>query len=123
MAEGRDGALARCAGRTRLGRDLDTTADLAFLATAAITAHSAGRLTDLGLWAIGGRDAVGVTLAAGAVLGRARRPAIRARPWGTLLRTAGLAIGTARQRRTGTVVLVIGCLVPPRLTAPHLSVV
>ncbi|MGI8492737.1 MAG: CDP-alcohol phosphatidyltransferase family protein, partial [Acidimicrobiales bacterium] len=117
-----DGTLARRLGRTRLGRDLDTTADLAFHAKAAITAHSTGRLPDLGFWAIGGREVIGITLAAGAVLGRARRPAIRARPWGALLRTTGLAICTAGQRRTGTLIVVIGCLVPPRSTAPHLSV-
>jgi CDP-alcohol phosphatidyltransferase len=35
-----DGAVARRQGRTRLGRDLDSTADLAFLTTAAITAHA-----------------------------------------------------------------------------------
>jgi phosphatidylglycerophosphate synthase len=36
-----DGALAGRRGRTRLGRDLDTTADLAFLSAAAIAARSA----------------------------------------------------------------------------------
>ncbi|MGI8507677.1 MAG: CDP-alcohol phosphatidyltransferase family protein [Solirubrobacteraceae bacterium] len=90
-----DGALARHDGRTRLGRDLDTTADLAFLATAALAARATGRITSLGFRALTGRYAIGVALALGAVFGRARRPAIRARPWGALPRTAGLAISTA----------------------------
>ena len=42
-------------------------------------------------------------------------------PWGALPRIAGLAMCPTGLRRTGTVVLVIGCLVPPRSTAPHLS--
>lgn len=116
-----DGALARRVGRTRLGRDLDTTADLAFLATAALSAHATGRITPLGFRALAGRYTIGVALALGAVFGRARRPAIRARPWGALPRTAGLAISTAGLRRAGTALLLLGCLIPPRSTAPHLS--
>jgi phosphatidylglycerophosphate synthase len=116
-----DGALARRRGRTRLGRDLDTTADLAFLAAAAVSAHRADRLTGPGFHALVGRQALGVTLAVGAVFGRARRPAIRARPWGSVLRFGGLALCTAGLRRTGSVALVTGCLVLPRSTMPKLS--
>jgi phosphatidylglycerophosphate synthase len=116
-----DAALARRVGRTRLGRELDTTADLAFFATAALCARAEDRLTPLGSRVLAGRHAIGVGLALGAVFGRTRRPAFRARPWGALLRTAGLAMCTAGLRRTGTTVLVAGCLVPPRSTAPHLS--
>jgi phosphatidylglycerophosphate synthase len=116
-----DGVLARRYGRTRLGRDLDTTADLAFLAVAAAAARRAGRLSRPAAWALGARSSAGVALAAGAVLGRARRPAIRARPWGAALRIGGVALGVTRRRRAGTALVVAGCLVPPLSTAPHLS--
>jgi len=116
-----DGTLARRSGRTRLGRDLDTTADIAFFSAAAIAAHRAGRLTRLGAWAIGARHAAGLALSLTAVFGRARRPAIRARPWGALLRVAGLALCAAGRERAGTPMLVAGCAVPPRSTAPQLS--
>jgi len=62
-----DGTLARRSGRTRLGRDLDTTADIAFFSAAAIAAHRAGRLTRLGAWAIGARHAAGLALSLTAV--------------------------------------------------------
>jgi phosphatidylglycerophosphate synthase len=116
-----DGALARRPGRTRLGRDLDTTADLAFLSAAAIAARSAGRLPRLAAWALAARYAVGVGLGLTAVFGRARRPAIRARPLGAVLRFGGLVLAVAGAPRTGTALLVIGCVTPPRSTAPHLS--
>lgn len=116
-----DGALARGRGRTRLGRDLDTTADLAFFAAAAWSAHTAGRLSAPGFLALIAREGLGTTLALAAVFGRARRPAIRARRWGAVLRFAGLALCCAGLRRTGTTVLVAGCLLPPRSTAPNLS--
>jgi phosphatidylglycerophosphate synthase len=116
-----DGALARRDGRTRLGRDLDTTADLALIVIAAVSARAAGRLTSMAFTALGARYASGVVLSAVAVFGRGRRPAVRARPWGALPRVVGLAMCAAGLRRAGTAVLVIGCLVPPRSTAPHLS--
>jgi phosphatidylglycerophosphate synthase len=116
-----DGELARRHGRTRLGRDLDTTADLAFFTTAALTARSTGRISPLGFRLLTARQATGVAVSLLAVFARARRPAIRARPWGALPRVTGLATSTAGLRRTGTAVLVVGCLIPPRSTAPHLS--
>jgi len=45
-------------------------------------------------------------------------PAIRARPWGALLRVAGLALCAAGRERAGTPMLVAGSAVPPRSTAP-----
>jgi phosphatidylglycerophosphate synthase len=116
-----DGALARGSGRTRLGRDLDTMADLAFLGTGASAAVAAGRLPALGAYSLAGRYAAGTVLALGGVFGRARRPAIRARPWGGALRVSGLALAVAGWRRTGTVVLIAGCLTPPRSTPPWIS--
>jgi phosphatidylglycerophosphate synthase len=116
-----DGALARRHGRTRLGRDLDTTADLAFLTTVAVCARAADRITPLGFSALVARHALGLAVSLGAVFGRARRPAIRARPWAAVPRVAGLAMCAAGRRHAGTAALVIGCLVPPRSTARHLS--
>ena len=116
-----DGKVARHHGRTRLGRDLDTFADLFFLLSAAAAAHRAHCLGPVGAAAVAARHAAGVALASGAVFTRARRPAIRARPWGALLRFGGLALAAAGNRRTGTTALVAGCLVPPKRTAPRLS--
>jgi phosphatidylglycerophosphate synthase len=116
-----DGALARRGGRTRLGRDLDTTADLAFFSVAALAARRAGRLGPIGAGAIGLRHTAGLTLSLAAVFGRARRPAVRARPWGGALRVVGLVLSVAGPERAGTAILVAGCLVPPRSTAPGLS--
>jgi phosphatidylglycerophosphate synthase len=116
-----DGVLARRAGRTRLGRDLDTTADLAFVLAIATAARRAGRLDRTGFWLLAGRQGLGLVLALAAVFGRARRPAIRARRWGAALRVAGLLASTAGAPRWGTATLVAGCLVPPRSTARRLS--
>jgi phosphatidylglycerophosphate synthase len=116
-----DGTVARRHGRTRLGRDLDTTADLAFLSAAALSASRAGRLSRLGLSALAARHGLGLAVALGAVFGRARRPAIRARPWGAVPRVAGLAVSTAGWPRTGALLLAAGCLVPPHSTVPALS--
>ena len=117
-----DGSVARRTGRTRLGRDLDTTADLAFLSAAAIAARSTGRVTPVAFSALTARHGLGVLLSLTAVLGRARRPAVRARPWGAILRIGGLALCAAGGDRSGTIIVVLGSVVPPRSTAPRLSV-
>ncbi len=116
-----DGVIARKHGRTRLGRDLDTMADMAFLCAAASAANAAGRLPRLAAGVIAVRYGIGISVALIAVFGRARRPAIRARPVGAVLRIGGLTLATAGFRRLGTAFLVTGCLVPPRSTAPRLS--
>ncbi len=116
-----DGAVARRAGRTRLGRDLDTTADLIFLTSAAVAARSAGRLPSPAFAALGARHGLGLALSLGAVFGRARRPAVRARPWGAIPRIGGLVICAAGGRRSGAILVVLGCAVPPRSTARALS--
>ncbi len=109
-----DGALARRHGPTRLGEDLDTTADLAFFAMVALSARAADRIPPLAFWALGARQALGLALSLGTFFGRARRPAISARRWGAVPRVAGLAICAAGRPRPGTALLVIGCLVPPQ---------
>ncbi len=116
-----DGTLARRYGRTRLGRDLDTTADLAFLSATAWAVSASGKLPPVAVRALATRYAVGASLSFGAVFGRARRPAIRARPIGGVLRFGGLVMATAGCRRTGTAILIGGCLVPPISTARELS--
>jgi phosphatidylglycerophosphate synthase len=116
-----DGVLARGSGRTRLGRDLDSTADLAILAAGGVAASASGRIAAPGAWALGARYVAAVLISGGAVLGRCRRPAIRARPWGAALRVGGLAASTAGWRRSGTVALLVGAALPPRSTAPRLS--
>jgi phosphatidylglycerophosphate synthase len=121
VSDGLDGALARRDGRTRLGRDLDTFADLFFLQSATHAARRAGRLGPRGAVAIATRHGVGVGLAGGAVLARARRPAIRARRSGALLRFGGLTLAAAGHERPGTALLILGCLTPPIRTAPRLS--
>jgi phosphatidylglycerophosphate synthase len=121
VSDGLDGALARRDGRTRLGRDLDTFADLFFLQSATHAARRARRLGPLGAVAVTTRHGAGVWLAGGAVLARARRPAIRARRSGALLRFGGLTLAAAGRQRSGTALLIAGCLTPPIRTAPLLS--
>jgi len=87
-----DGRLARRCGRTRLGRELDTTADLAFFSAAAIVAHRAGRLPRLVACAFGLRHGLGLALSLVTVFARGRRPALPAHPWSALMRVGGLAL-------------------------------
>ncbi|MGD9736696.1 MAG: CDP-alcohol phosphatidyltransferase family protein [Solirubrobacterales bacterium] len=114
-----DGSLARRRGITRLGRDLDTTADLAFLCAAAYGARNSGKLGPLGVRAIVCRQAIGFSLALLGSLGRSRRPAIGARPLGGALRFGGLLLASAGYRRTGTALILGGCAIPPAPAAPQ----
>jgi phosphatidylglycerophosphate synthase len=116
LTDALDGRVARRGGSTRLGRDLDTTADLAFALTAGACTRAAGRLPTAASWALGARYALGVALSLAAAFGRARRPAIRARPWGAALRLAGLGLCAADRPHPGAALLVTGSLVPPRST-------
>jgi phosphatidylglycerophosphate synthase len=116
-----DGRLARRCGRTRLGRDLDTTADLAFFGAAAIVVRRSGRLPPLAARAFGLRLGLGLVLALAAVFGGARRPAIEPRQYGAVLRIGGLALCAGGRRTAGTAIAVAGCCVPPRSAAPQLS--
>jgi phosphatidylglycerophosphate synthase len=114
-----DGALARRDGGTRLGRDLDTFADLLFLLSATAAARRAQRLSAIGAAAVGARYGAGLAVGFHTMFTRARRPALRARPAGALLRFGGLALATTGRERAGTSLLVTGCLVPPQRTAPQ----
>jgi phosphatidylglycerophosphate synthase len=64
-SDGLDGALARRCGATRLGRDLDTVADLAFFLSAARAARRAGWVTHAALIGLGARE---LAVAAGSAL-------------------------------------------------------
>jgi phosphatidylglycerophosphate synthase len=119
LTDALDGSLAHRYGRTRLGRDLDTTADLIFFATAALAARRTGRLDQLAARALAARYAAGLTVSLAAVFGRARRPAIRARRWDAVLRVSGLVLATTDLRRLGSALLAAGCLVPPGSTTQH----
>jgi phosphatidylglycerophosphate synthase len=118
LTDGVDGWLARKDRRTRLGRDLDTFADLAFVSAATHAAYRSGRLTRLAGVSVAGRQVLGLVIAGRAVLVDARRPAIRARRWGAAIRVGGLVAASVGARRLGSALLVAGSLVPPRSTRP-----
>ena len=109
-----DGALGRAAGETRLGRDLDATADLAFLTMAAANVARIGLLPRPGTYALASRYLVGTAFELYETFGLATRPAARARRWGGALRVGGLAVAAAGFRRVGGTILTAGCVVPPR---------
>jgi cardiolipin synthase len=109
-----DGVLAREYGSTRLGRDLDTTADLAFFSVATLSARRARRLSRLGAWAIAARHGAGLAISLAAFFGRAQKPPIAPRRHGAPLRAGGLVLCAAGRRGTGTPLLIAGCALPPR---------
>jgi phosphatidylglycerophosphate synthase len=108
-----DGRLAARAGPTRLGRDLDTAADIAFFTAAVAAARRAG-------WLPGPAAAVALARHAATVGTTAAHYFLRAGPppagryrrtrWTTPLSMAGLAATYAGRRRTGSVLVVAGAL-------------
>jgi len=108
-----DGALARRRGPTRLGRDLDTTADVAFLAAAALSARAADRIAPPCFWALVLRQAVGVTISLGSYFGDARSPRFEARRWAAVARASGLTACVCGHTRVGMPLVAIGCIAPP----------
>lgn len=114
-----DGAVARRTGPTRLGRDLDSTADLAFTIATAGAAAAAGCLPARAAVALLTRATVGAAVTAGGYFGRARRPELRPRRWDAALRSAGLVLATAGRTRLATVMILSGSAIPPgRPTSP-----
>ena len=113
-----DGGLARRDGPTRLGRDLDSTADIASLVTAAWVTRSAGRLPAPVTAVLATRYVLGISLGFAAQLTGRRRPNLGARRSGGMLRVAGLALAAGGLRRAGGALLLAGSIVPPR-TARH----
>lgn len=114
LSDALDGALARRGGPTRLGRDLDSIADLLFVTAAAGSARAAGRLPSAAALALGARCVLGGGGAVVATFAAGRRPPLRARRWGAALRIGGLAAAAANRRRLGAAAVVAGSLVPPR---------
>ncbi|MBW3609813.1 MAG: hypothetical protein KY463_16065 [Actinobacteria bacterium] len=119
-SDGLDGALARRAGPTRIGRDLEGLADVAF-ATAAL--RGAARQGWLGRGAAAaelGRIAVGIGYSAAVWLGRARAPeprVVRAARPATPLRAAGLVAAGLQRRRLGGALVIAGALCSALATA------
>jgi hypothetical protein len=119
-SDGLDGALARRDGPTRIGRDLEGLADVAF-ATAAL--RGAVRRGWLGQGAAGaelGRIALGIAYSAAVWFGRARPPQARvlhAARAATPLRAAGLVAAGLGRRRTAGALVTGGALCSALATA------
>src|SRR5262249_22305697 len=102
---------------TRLGRDLDTVADLCFFGAATRAVHDAGRLPGFAAGALGTRYLMGFLVEVALTFRHARRPVIATRRWGALLRAGGLAVAAAGGRRTGGALSTLGCLALPTRAA------
>ena len=107
-----DGVLAGDQA-TRLGRDLDTAADLCFFGAATQAVHRAGRLPDFAAATLGARYLTGLVLGVLLTFREARRPAIAAGRWGAPLRAGGLAVAAAGAHRSGGALSVFGCAALP----------
>ena len=108
-----DGLLARRSGPTRLGRDLDTTADIAFFTTGVAAAARSGWIDRRAPAVLATRYVVGVAFVALHYFTRAERPAPSVFPetrWTAPFLAAGLAAGAGGRRRAGTA-LVAGSAV------------
>lgn len=108
-----DGALARRAGATRLGRDLDTLADLLFYGALAQGLHRRGRLGRGALRVV--RARYGTALAAGALsyFATGRRGHDRLfgdTRWTAALHVGGLVLAAAGRRRAGGALIEAGAL-------------
>ncbi len=119
-SDGLDGALARRAGPTRIGRDLEGLADVAFAAAALRGATRRGRLGRGAAGAELGRIALGVGYATAIWFGRARAPEARvlhAARAATPLRTAGLVAAGLGRRRAADRLVIAGALCSALATA------
>ena len=108
-----DGPLARRAGATRAGRDLEGLVDACFTAAALRGAWRRGWLPPAVVVAELLRLGVGVGYGLATYFGRARPPRaelLRAARATTALRAGGLALSGTPRRRTGAVMLAIGSI-------------
>lgn len=118
--DGLDGAIARRRGPTRIGRDLEALADVAFAAAAL---HGAAREGSLGRGAARAelaRIALGVGYSAAVWLGRAHAPEARvlhAARAATPLRAAGLIAAGSGRRRAADALVTGGALCSALATA------
>jgi phosphatidylglycerophosphate synthase len=105
-----DGRLAARAGPTRLGRDLDTTADLTFFGAAALGAYRSGWLSPTGALAVTIRSVAPVIFVASHYFIKAARPPDRPKPnWSAVPFVAGLATAPIRPR-LGNVLVAASCI-------------
>jgi phosphatidylglycerophosphate synthase len=119
-SDGLDGALARRAGPTRIGRDLEGLADAAFAAAALRGAVRQGWLGRGAARAELGRIALGIGYSAAIWLGRATAPEARvlhAARAATPLRAAGLVAAGMGRRRTAGRLVTAGALTSALATA------
>jgi phosphatidylglycerophosphate synthase len=107
-----DGRLARRSGETRLGRDLDRTADIAFFGAAAVAAARAGWMSSAA--------AVALVLRYGAAFGfsclhyfrRGMPPAVASDRWASPLVVLGLLAAAAGLRHTAAAAVTAGAVLP-----------
>lgn len=100
-----DGRLARRSGPTRLGRDIDTIADLAVKLAAARAARRAGWLTPATTRLLAGCQIAGVATVAGAYFSTGRPPAGLARArWAAPALLGGLALAPHAPRSANRLV-------------------
>ncbi len=119
-SDGLDGALARRAGPTRIGRDLEGLADVMFAAAALRGAVRRGWLGRAAAGAELGRIALGVGYATAVWFGRARAPqahVLHAARAATPLRVAGLVAAGRGRRQTADRLVVGGALCSALATA------
>jgi phosphatidylglycerophosphate synthase len=114
-----DGPLARRAGPTRAGRDLEGLVDVCFVLAALLGLARAGRLARAAALAEAGRVSAGLGYATCLYLGRARAPEpqlVHAARSAGAVRFSGLLAAAAGRRRLGSVLLVAGSACSAALT-------
>ena len=119
-----DGPLARRAGPTRAGRDLEGLVDACFAAAALRGGLRRGWLPPVVAGAELMRMGTGVAYAVAVYFGHARPPRVdvlRAARAATAVRTAGLALAGTSRRRTGVALLGVGWAVSVALVAASFS--
>ncbi len=120
VSDGLDGVLARRAGPTRIGRDLEGLADAAFAAAALRGAARHGWLGRGAATAEGARIALGIGYATAVWFGRARAPeahVLHAARAATPLRVGGLVAAGLGRRRLADRLVVGGALASALATA------
>lgn len=107
-----DGRLARRSGVTRLGRDLDPTADMAFFGASAIAAARAGRLPQPVAAALLGRYGAALAFTSGHYFRRGVPLEVGSDRWASPLVVLGLVAGAGGFRRTASVTLAAASALP-----------
>ena len=108
-----DGRLARRFGPTRLGRDLDTVADISFFATAVSAATRAGWLDRRAAWALGARYAAGLGFQTLHYFLRAKPPerdALEDTRWATPPLVSGLVLAAGGREPAGSTLVASSSL-------------